>query len=828
MMRALVRPIRPRLKSSSQKRASGGGAPVGRRLPKRRASPFGVLWGVWLVISLALFASACSGSRESIPEASTTSTPPTTTASVATTAASQLAPRTIVVDNTGNAGPGTLRQALLDARPGDVIGFDPVVFDPSAPATISVLQALPPLSQGEVTIDASDAGVILDGSTIDRNQLTHGLIVASSENTIRGLGVVGFSESGIALLGGAENVIGGDPAEGAVQWGQGNFLDANQFFGVGVWGDQTESNTITGNYIGTNPAGDGSGNVEGGVFIDLRAHHNLVGPGNVIAHNGGEGVAVGGGGVANTITENSIYDNARAGIVLRDGGNTELRRPLILDFDLAAGTVDGLACADCVVEVFSSSDLEGEQFEGSTTADGFGEFSLTIGASLTGPFTATATSVEGDTSAFSDPTVGPAGSGLLQQGNQNLRVELVARAASELEDNKISVGASLDAPRTNLLGATWADSVSLDVKEWDTVPVTGAYSRFEVPGYIDEAVSAMAEFGLEMVYSLAYWDEKVDPGPCYARFRDEAEVERYLEYIEFIVRRFGDRIRWYEMINEPRFHGCGEYNQQHIDPADYLALVPQVLEVVQKVKPDAKLIVGANVFLHDREYFMEIVESDLIDTVDGISWHPFYGTSPVHQSEFYYEYDDLVREVQDIAAANGFDGIYMAQEIGWATIAVNNPNQPIYRDMEAAKYHLRGLVIHRGLDVIAGIAGDGEWGETEWAFRRVLGNLSTLMAGVEPTEIPVEVEINADLVRSYTFGGPDGEVYLALWTDGSAVDEDPGVAASVRFPRRGSSDAVGVDLLKGFSQELEVSTVGQDLAINNLIVKDYPLFIRVG
>ncbi|MCP4204164.1 MAG: hypothetical protein GY769_19790, partial [bacterium] len=64
--------------------------------------------------------------------------------------------------------------------------------------------------------------------------------------------------------------------------------------------------------------------------------------------------------------------------------------------------------------------------------------------------------------------------------------------------------------------------------------------------------------------------------------------------------------------------------------------------------------------------------------------------------------------------------------------------------------------------------------------------------------------------------------------DGPAVDEDPGVAASVLFQGLGSSDAVGVDLLKGFSQELEISTLGQDLVIDNLIVKDYPLFIRVG
>ena len=73
---------------------------------------------------------------------------------------------TITVTSTADSGPGTLRQALLDAPSGDTITFDPAVFPPGSPVTITLTSRLPHITQGNLTIDASDAGVILDGGSI--------------------------------------------------------------------------------------------------------------------------------------------------------------------------------------------------------------------------------------------------------------------------------------------------------------------------------------------------------------------------------------------------------------------------------------------------------------------------------------------------------------------------------------------------------------------------------------------------------------------------------------------------------------------------------------
>ena len=49
----------------------------------------------------------------------------------------------LVVTSDSDSGPGSLRQALLGARNGDTITFDPIVFPLDNPATIELLSPLP-------------------------------------------------------------------------------------------------------------------------------------------------------------------------------------------------------------------------------------------------------------------------------------------------------------------------------------------------------------------------------------------------------------------------------------------------------------------------------------------------------------------------------------------------------------------------------------------------------------------------------------------------------------------------------------------------------------
>lgn len=140
-----------------------------------------------------------------------------------------------------------------------------------------------------------------------------------------------------------------------------------------------------------------------GVHLTEGATNNTIGLNNIIAFNGESGVLVEGSDtVANTLSQNSIFANSSMGIALRDGGNTGLHAPRVTDVDLSGGIVNGTACANCDIEVFSDDGEEGRIYEGTTTADAAGNWSLTAGHALTGPhITATATDAAGNTSPFS-------------------------------------------------------------------------------------------------------------------------------------------------------------------------------------------------------------------------------------------------------------------------------------------------------------------------------------------------------------------------------------------------------------------------------------------
>ena len=75
--------------------------------------------------------------------------------------------------------------------------------------------------EGGVTIDASHAGVILDGSRASKG--TYGLNILSNNNLIKGLQILNFPFPGGGIaLSGEHNIIGGDRSRGEAPLGEGN------------------------------------------------------------------------------------------------------------------------------------------------------------------------------------------------------------------------------------------------------------------------------------------------------------------------------------------------------------------------------------------------------------------------------------------------------------------------------------------------------------------------------------------------------------------------------------------------------------------------------
>ncbi|MGD2147990.1 MAG: right-handed parallel beta-helix repeat-containing protein [Anaerolineae bacterium] len=737
---------------------------------------------------------------------------------------------TIIITSSADDGLGSLRQALLDARSGDTITFDTEIFPPTAPVTISIMSELPALEVGNLTLDASNAGVILDGSAVSGGWVSGLQIISSDSNIVRGLQVSNFPGAGISISGGRYNTIGGDRRIGDGPSGQGNVATRNGM-GIGLWWNGVTGasfNTISGNCIGSDGAGLAHlGNDDDGIRIMEASRDNTIGPDNVIAHNRGNGVGVSDrDSVHNTITENSIHDNEGMGIRLSGGANVEPPEPVVFDFDLAAGTVTGATCSNCTVEIFSDSSDQGALLEGQTTADALGVFTLDKGVPFTGPhLTATTTDIDGNTSQFSLPTSGTARLLIQQQGNDLPRTQLRRRHSSELLDNRIGYQFdSFGTPEFSDLGLypRGAKRARVAIAGLEPEGVDWDKPELSVDPSHDDVFTRMADNGIIPTYVMVFWDKATYPGgeglPC-PRFKTQGEIDNYLKFVRFIVQHFKDRVDYYEIWNEPDVTGLCT---KSIEVVDYVNLVEQTIPVIREEYPEAKIVVGGvanTASTGPSEYLFDILESPIMPLVDVVAWHPMYGASPAFElsRDYYYQYPSFVQDIRDVATARGFDGEYQADELTWRSAPTADPSEPWYSPIVASKYSGRGILMQLGMDIGAGVGEDYS----------LVRNLCTVMAGAQPLSLPVRIQTTVTETVSYTFSSPNDAHLVALWTDGIAVEFDPGITTTVTLPGLTDHTVKGIDVLHGFEQPIITSEEGDDLVIRDLLVKDYPIILRV-
>ena len=294
-------------------------------------------------------------------------------------AALPLSAATFTVTNTNDSGPGSLRQAILDANGAagaDTIAFNIPGADPNCDAngvcTIQPLTNLPDLTD-TATIDgstqpgaASGAGAhptvpppprtIEISGFIDTDFSTTGLVVAADNCVIRGLAIGGFdygirvpfalgtkiagcyigvdaygvsaSPNGWGISGlGATNLHIGEPANG-------NVVSANTTSGVDLF--NCSGTLLEANFIGTNAAGTSALGNAAGIFASgsgsVIVGGVAAGAGNVISGNtlnglyssisGGGAVVVQGNYVGTDVTGLLYLPNTFAGIRVASGGAT--------------------------------------------------------------------------------------------------------------------------------------------------------------------------------------------------------------------------------------------------------------------------------------------------------------------------------------------------------------------------------------------------------------------------------------------------------------------------------------------------------------------------
>jgi len=215
-----------------------------------------------------------------------------------------------------------------------------------------------------------------------------------------------------------------------------NVISGNLQMGIDIHIAGSDSNYVINNKIGTDITGTlPLGNQLDGVRIGEGPHSNFIGlpgKGNIIAHNGGNGVTVmTSAELYNSILSNSIYDNDGIGIDLypqgpttNDNGDADtgpnnlMNYPEIISFNNIPSTADWViqgalnttSPTGCRIELFKAQynitgNAQGKVYLGYCLADASGNWKDTItGLSSEEMLVCTATDLEGNTSEFSIPT----------------------------------------------------------------------------------------------------------------------------------------------------------------------------------------------------------------------------------------------------------------------------------------------------------------------------------------------------------------------------------------------------------------------------------------
>ena len=251
-----------------------------------------------------------------------------------------------------------------------------------------------------------------------------------------------------------------------------------------------------------------------------------------------------------------------------------------------------------------------------------------------------------------------------------------------------------------------------------------------------------------------------------------------------------------------------------------------------------RLLAGWTIHIGD----VQAVGEGLARQLDAIGWHPFYQTDP--DAAAYRRYREDVKQFQAECRMLGFKGQLAATEWTWAA---PYPGAADWcSEMQKAKYSAQLMTAHSGMDILSLYNETFQTGKIDWdcnllrnAFSvdpisaaqpqpvyYVLRSLCTVLDGFRAVGFPVRFTGEKPF-DCYTFQRGHRELMFAAWTPGRTTDRIVEAKSDITLPGVQAKRAWAVDVFNGTEQELDLARRGQDTVLAAMLIKDYPVFVRI-
>lgn len=405
-----------------------------------------------------------------------------------------------------------------------------------------------------------------------------------------------------------------------------------------------------------------------------------------------------------------------------------------------------------------------------------------------------------------------------------------------------------------------------DQTEWAAVErEKGVYKMDPVT---DAAINELCSNGVDILYGLDYgnslyeqnepyyyWDigpkykEGHPFGPNKAPMTDEGR-KAFVNYVDFLIRKYGDKITWWELWNEQN----GWFNLHK--PDMYGKLLYEVGKHMKETDPSLKLMYGGTAA--PAPAFTEIsLREGGGQFVDGTAFHPYGIPKPeagMGTMEFNYDenlgksaeqtgwkcLEDVINGVKEPFRKYGRDVEVWMNEWGTNVTGLDFTYNPVIGEYGCAKYLTR-FYIYGGYNNAPtawwALYNDNmsqDWGIVDrktYALRPMsfaLQNVCSLVSDVTKAITPEYTYkgVGEDVkVIAYT-RDDSNEKLILCWAADLVNDEERKYISSFTFKLPDSPSEVKItDIYWGITQKADYGYKNGVMTINGFILRDYPIMI---